>query len=73
MISDDAGRSSYFKLDLIPFTVKEKIILDECLPGASDDEMVQGAKGVGIQLTEKSIMDYRKFYRYFPVFVESGI
>lgn len=73
MISDEAGRSSYCKLDLIPFTVKEKIILDECLPGASDDEMVQGAKGVGIQLAEKSITDYRKFYRYFPVFVESGI
>ncbi|WP_164133587.1 O-methyltransferase [Stenotrophomonas maltophilia] len=73
VISDEGGFPSYCKLDLIPFTVKEKIILDECLPGESDGDMLEGARKLGIQLAEKNITDYRKFYRYFPVFVESGI
>jgi len=60
-------------LDLIPFTIKEKIVLDECLPGQDEGDLIERARGAGIVLEEKSIRTYRKFYRYFPVFVESGI
>ncbi|GEM_PF-3303943 len=67
------GSPIYCKLDLIPFTIKEKIVLDECLPGQDEGDLIERARGAGIVLEEKSIRTYRKFYRYFPVFVESGI
>jgi len=74
IISTVGGDPIYCRLDLIPFTVKEKIALDECLPGSGDDnQLIADARNAGVEIEGDSIKAYRKFYRYFPVFVESGL
>jgi len=74
VISTPSGEPQYCRLDLIPFTVKEKIALDECLPGSGDEaELLRSAKAAGVEVEDSSIINYKRFYRYFPVFVESGL
>lgn len=72
LLGNGAGGSAYCRLDLVPVTVKEKIALDECLPDQGDGtEFINAAKAAGIALSDEEMTKYRKFYRHFPVFVET--
>ncbi len=74
ILSDQNGMVSYCRLDLIPVTLKEKITLDSCLPlPEEEDAFLVSAKGAGIKLADDELRKYRKFYRHFPVFVESSL
>jgi hypothetical protein len=72
ILSEAGGKTAYQRLDLIPVTIKEKIALDSCLPEPSGDAAyLANAKAVGIKLSDDDMLKYRKFYRHFPVFVET--
>lgn len=74
VLANGDGGAEYCRLDLIPVTVKEKIVLDECLPDHGDGAAFLGAaRTAGLQLADDEIAKYRKFYRHFPVFVETAI
>jgi len=74
LLSQGAGDASYCRLDLVPVTVKEKIALDECLPDAGNGtRFLAAAKAAGVALPDHEMGKYRKFYRHFPVFVETTI
>lgn len=72
ILSEASGEPVYRRLDLIPVTIKEKIALDTCLPEPSGDTAyIANAKAVGIKLSDDEMSKYRKYYRHFPVFVET--
>lgn len=71
-LSEGTNKPVYRRLDLIPVTIKEKIILDTCLP-AGETTYIKNAKTAGIKLADEEISKYRKFYRHFPVFVETPV
>lgn len=74
VLANGDGDTEYCRLDLIPVTVKEKIVLDECLPDHGDGAAFLGAaRAAGLELADDDIAKYRKFYRHFPVFVETAI
>lgn len=74
LLSQPGGTASYCRLDLAPVTVKEKIALDGCLPDAGDGtEFRAAARAVGVALPDIEMDKYRKFYRHFPVFVETSM
>lgn len=74
VLSGVAGYPTYCRLDLVPLTVKEKIVLDECLPDAGDGTgFVAAAKAAGVALSDLEMAKYRKFYRHFPLFVETSM
>ncbi len=74
LLCDAAGQPAYCRLDLVPVTVKEKIALDECLPDAGNGAtFMAAAKTAGVALSDIEMAKYRKFYRHFPVFVETTI
>ena len=64
--------AAYSKLDLIPVTVKEKMTLDECLPDpGTGANYLAAARAAGLALHDTEISKYRRYYRHFPVFVET--
>ena len=72
VLSEASSKPVYRRLDLIPVTIKEKIMLDTCLPEPTgEDAYLTNAKATGIKLSDDEILKYRKFYRHFPVFVET--
>ncbi|MBQ0957808.1 hypothetical protein KAK06_02450 [Ideonella sp. 4Y11] len=72
LLYGETGQTSYCRLDLVPVTVKEKIALDGCLPDIGDGtEFLAAARACGIALADAELTKYRKFYRHFPVFVET--
>lgn len=72
LLCDASGQTAYCRLDLIPVTVKEKIALDECLPDSgSGAAFIAAATASGVALPDVEMAKYRKFYRHFPVFVET--
>jgi hypothetical protein len=72
ILSEAGGKTTYQRLDLIPVTIKEKIALDSCLPEPSGEAAyIANAKVAGIKLSDDEMSKYRKFYRHFPVFVET--
>jgi len=74
ILRDSEDKTAYTRLDLVPVTVKEKIALDACLPDPSANEQyIALARETGLKLGEEEIRKYRKFYRHFPVFVESSM
>lgn len=74
ILSQAAGDPGYCRLDLVPVTVKEKIVLDECLPATGDGtDFLVAAKAAGVALSDLEMEKYRKFYRHFPVFVETSM
>lgn len=74
LLVDAAGDAAYRLLNLIPVTVKEKILLDECLPGSDDEaQFLAATKAKGLALEDAEVIKYRQFYRHFPVFVETTI
>lgn len=60
------------RLDMVPLTLKEKLVLDGCLPG-SEEEVIERAGAAGLNLPEDQIKKYRMYYKYFPVFLEIPI
>lgn len=72
ILVDANGAANYCRIDLIPVTVKEKITLDECLPDIGNNApLLAAARAAGLALHDDDIAKYRKFYRHFPVFVET--
>lgn len=72
ILSEASNKPVYRRLDLIPVTIKEKIMLDTCLPEpAGEEAYLTNAKATGIKLSDDELLKYRKFYRHFPVFVET--
>jgi hypothetical protein len=72
ILAEPGGVATYSSLDLIPITVKEKIALDECLPDPGDgSNFLAAARAAGLEIHDDEIAKYRKFYRHFPVFVET--
>lgn len=74
LICDETGAPRYCRLDLVPVTIKEKIVLDSCLPFPHDDaEYIRVARAAGLELKDEDMQKYRRFYRQFPVFVETPV
>lgn len=72
ILAGSGGGAAYCRLDLIPVTVKEKIALDGCLPDPGDGTTyLLAARAAGLALHDDEIAKYRKYYRHFPVFVET--
>jgi len=74
VLTENGTDPSFVELNMIPVTVKEKLVLDACLPyPANEDEFLARAREVGLQLNNDELKLYRKYYRHFPVFVETPI
>lgn len=74
ILSDASGKPEYCRLDLIPVTLKEKITLDSCLPlPLEEDSFLSNAKAAGVKLADDELKKYKRFYRHFPVFVETSL
>jgi hypothetical protein len=63
---------AHHRLDLIPITLREKLMLDMLLP-QEEQPFIESAVAKGIQLPADQIAKYRLHYRHFPVFVETPI
>lgn len=72
-LSDEQGLPSHQRLDLVPLTLKEKLVLDSCLPEAEQATFLVRAKNSGIQLHEAELQKYWRHYRHFPVFFEAPV
>lgn len=71
-LSDDGLLPSHQRLDLVPLTVKEKMTLDACLPQAQKD-FFKTAKKAGLKLHDQELAKYWKYFRQFPVFMETPL
>ena len=71
LISAEGHGPTYSKLDLVPFTVKEKIALDLCLPHSEEPNFIKEARRQGLHLSEGDLSKYKKYYKHFPVFAEA--
>ena len=69
---DSEGNPKLQELDLVPLTIKEKLVLDGCLPLPSD-EFISAAKGFGVAIGDEQLLKYRQYYRQLPVYVESSL
>ncbi len=57
----------------MPVTLKEKIMLDECLPTPAEDEaLLASAKNAGLKLADDVLKKHKKLYGDFPAFVETS-
>lgn len=65
------GMPDHIRLDLVPLTLKEKLVLDSCLP-QSEQGFVAEAKERGICLDAAELTKYWRYYDYFPVFLETA-
>jgi hypothetical protein len=63
---------SFQRLDLIPITLKEKMALDLCLP-QQEPAFLAAVSAAGVHVDSEEVAKYRKYYRHFPVFVESAL
>jgi hypothetical protein len=70
--TDAGGNPAFQRLDLVPITLKEKLILDRCLP-ESEANYLLALDAAGIRLDLEVAKKYRRYYRQFPVFVESSL
>ncbi len=72
-LCDENADVKYCVMDLVPVTLKEKIVLDRQLPDSRGDaEYVESIKQAGVRLPAGEVEKYRKFYRQFPVFIEAN-
>ncbi len=60
------------RLDLIPITLKEKIVLDKCLPYGKE-EFLGMAKRAGVKLDDDELAKYFYYYQHFPIFFEAPL
>ncbi|MDO3507189.1 O-methyltransferase [Ralstonia pseudosolanacearum] len=63
----------HLRLDLVPLTLKEKLVLDSCLPATETGNFVERAKACGIRIDDDELVKYWQHYRHFPVFFEAPI
>lgn len=74
LLCNDAGDLSHCVLNLIPYTVKEKLALDALLPArSSPTQFLAAARTAGIKLDPDEIEMYRRYYRQYPVFLETTV
>ncbi|WP_069265187.1 O-methyltransferase [Paraburkholderia nodosa] len=62
----------HHRLDLIPITLREKLVLDSILPSGTDAFAAQ-LEEKGVRIGREQAEKYRRHYRHFPIFVESPI
>lgn len=67
----DAGLPVHERLDLIPLTIKEKMVLDTCLPHEKE-EFVGYAKSRGLEIADEQLHKYWRYYKQFPLFLETA-
>lgn len=63
---------TYQRLDMMPLTLREKVALDACLPDGMNEFVVR-AQEVGLRLANGELEKYWRYYRHFPVFLESPV
>jgi hypothetical protein len=68
----DPGLPVHERLDLIPLTIKEKLVLDTCLPHDYPDFM-DGAKASGLKIADEHLTKYWRYYKQFPLFFETSV
>lgn len=71
--SSDQGIPVHQRLDLVPLTLKEKLVLDSCLPESEQTIFLARAKDNGIRLGDDELQKYWRHYRHFPVFFEAPV
>jgi hypothetical protein len=67
----DSGLSVHERLDLIPITVKEKVVLDSCLP-LDLSAFIADARRNGLRIADEHLNKYWRYYRQFPLFFETS-
>ena len=71
---DNGGNPIHNQLDLIPVTLKEKITLDACLSYPCEDgAYIASARHAGLKLSDDELRKYLRYYRHFPIFVETPV
>lgn len=70
---DTEGKPMFQRLDLVPITLREKLVLDRCLPESAEKNFCDALETAGICLGKEEALKYRRYYRHFPVFVESSL
>lgn len=68
----DAGLPIHERLDLIPLTVKEKVLLDRCLPRDRLD-FLASARAEGLRIADEYLSKYWRYYRQFPMYFETPL
>jgi hypothetical protein len=73
LISEGSG-PVFTQLDLVPFTVKEMLALDRCLPREAEErDFFRRARRGGVSLGDEDLRNYQKYYRHFPLFTEATL
>lgn len=72
-INRTSQRLKHLRLDLVPLTLKEKLVLDSCLPDPKSKDFIARAVGKGVHLGHSELEKYWRHYRHFPVFFETPI
>jgi hypothetical protein len=72
LLESENGMPTHQRLDLIPITLKEKLILDSILPTNDADFDTKTAES-GLRIGAEQAQKYRRHYRHFPTFVETPI
>jgi hypothetical protein len=70
---ENSNIPTHVRLDLVPLTLKEKLVLDSCLPNAVQQDFVQRAKDSGVCLTDDDLSKYWQHHNHFPVFFETSL
>lgn len=71
VLKSQASLPIHHKLDLIPITLREKLVLDSLLP--SVQPLGKLAANSGLKIEDEQIEKYRQHYRHFPMFFESPL
>lgn len=68
----ETGLPLHHRLDLIPITLREKLVLDSILP-MDKEAFAEQVNAYGLKIGIEQAEKYRKHYRHFPMFVETPI
>ena len=72
LVAVSKSKPKHHRLDLIPITLREKLVLDSILP-ASDEDFERQADERGLKLNMEQAKRYRQYYRHFSIFVEAPV
>lgn len=72
VLKNNGKLPAHHRLDLIPITLREKLVLDSLLPSGAE-QFAAGAIALGLKIAEDQAEKYRLHYKHFPTFVESPI
>lgn len=73
VLENSAGFPKHCSLDLVPLTLKEKLALDALLPSDGSVPIDVAAQGSGIRLEAEQVQKYERYYRHFPIFIETPL